>query len=89
MGAHGVSQAAAQALRQLQDQLAAAYTDLAACQVIPFCAIRFDRRLAKLVDTLSPGMLFTLYMYPLQKLACHAIHSGCHMLVRVSSPWDA
>lgn len=33
MGADGVSQAAALALRQLQDQLAAAYTDLAACQV--------------------------------------------------------
>ena len=61
MGAHGVSQAAAQALRHLQDQLAAAYTDLAACQVIPFGAIRSDRRLATLVDTLSPGMLFTLY----------------------------
>ncbi|BDA50890.1 hypothetical protein COCOBI_17-1090 [Coccomyxa sp. Obi] len=32
MGAHGVSQAAAMALRQLQDQLDAAYTDLATCQ---------------------------------------------------------
>jgi hypothetical protein len=38
MGAHGVSQAAALALRQLQDQLAAAYTDLAACQVF-FCGL--------------------------------------------------
>ena len=34
MGAHGVSQAAAMALRQLQDQLAAAYKDIATCQVL-------------------------------------------------------
>ncbi|EIE27146.1 hypothetical protein COCSUDRAFT_55170 [Coccomyxa subellipsoidea C-169] len=43
MGAHGVSQAAAQALRQLQDQLAAAYTDLAACQE-ENAALRADAR---------------------------------------------